>query len=98
MASFPASNGSSKRSPALIDNPYAPLADDVEMAPPPKKKDAKITFWCPVDIQKTLQTKDEEKIRSEAREMIDKLWKGEKRIGRLRSIPKSPKARSRASF
>nr|MBO2495112.1 hypothetical protein [Clostridia bacterium] len=37
---------------------------------------AKITFWCPVDIQKTLQTKDEEKIRAEARELLDKLWKG----------------------
>ncbi len=35
-----------------------------------------ITFWCPVDIQKTLQTKDEDKIRAEAREMLDKLWKG----------------------
>jgi len=37
---------------------------------------AKITFWCPVDIQKTLQTRDEEKIRAEAREMLDKLWRG----------------------
>jgi hypothetical protein len=36
----------------------------------------KITFWCPVDIQKTLQTKDEQKIRAEARELLDKLWKG----------------------
>ncbi|MCK9479112.1 MAG: uroporphyrinogen decarboxylase family protein [Firmicutes bacterium] len=36
----------------------------------------KITFWCPVDIQKTLQTRDEEAIRSEARELVDKLWKG----------------------
>ena len=35
---------------------------------------AKITFWCPVDIQKTLQTRNEELIRSEAREMIEKLW------------------------
>jgi len=37
---------------------------------------AKITFWCPVDIQITLQTRDEEKIRAEARELLDKLWKG----------------------
>ena len=37
---------------------------------------AKITFWCPVDIQKTLQTKDEQIIRAEARELIDKLWRG----------------------
>ncbi|MFW6007530.1 MAG: uroporphyrinogen decarboxylase family protein, partial [Halanaerobiales bacterium] len=35
-----------------------------------------ITFWCPVDIQKTLQTGDEEKIRNEAREMLNKLWQG----------------------
>ena len=36
----------------------------------------KITFWCPVDIQKTLQTQDEALIRTEAREMIEKLWRG----------------------
>ncbi|HHV96601.1 MAG TPA: hypothetical protein GXX37_09060 [Clostridiaceae bacterium] len=36
----------------------------------------KITFWCPVDIQRTLQTKDEKIIRAEAKELIDKLWKG----------------------
>jgi len=35
----------------------------------------KITFWCPVDIQKTLQTKDEGLIRAEVCEMIDKLWR-----------------------
>ncbi len=35
-----------------------------------------ITFWCPVDIQRTLQTKDEQQIRSEARELLDKLWRG----------------------
>ncbi|MBN1864664.1 MAG: hypothetical protein JW808_07160 [Victivallales bacterium] len=39
------------------------------------QKDANITFWCPVDIQKTLQSKDESLIRAEAREMIDKLWR-----------------------
>jgi len=33
----------------------------------------RITFWCPVDIQKTLQTKDEDLIRAEAKELIDKL-------------------------
>lgn len=37
---------------------------------------AKITFWSPVDIQKTLQTKDEGIIREKAREMLDKLWHG----------------------
>jgi hypothetical protein len=31
------------------------------------------TFWCPVDIQKTLQTRDPERIESDAREMIEKL-------------------------
>ncbi len=36
----------------------------------------RITFWCPVDIQKTLQSKDEPRIRAEAREMLDKLWSG----------------------
>ena len=36
----------------------------------------KITFWCPVDIQKTLQAKDEERIRAQARELLDKLWRG----------------------
>ena len=40
------------------------------------QKDAKITFWCPVDIQKTLQTKNEALIRAEARELLDKLWRG----------------------
>ncbi len=36
----------------------------------------KITFWCPVDIQKTLQLRDEATIRAKAREMLDKLWRG----------------------
>lgn len=36
----------------------------------------KITFWCPVDIQKTLQQRDEGIIRQKAREMLDKLWHG----------------------
>ncbi len=35
-----------------------------------------ITFWCPVDIQRTLQTCDEQVIRARAREMLDKLWCG----------------------
>jgi uroporphyrinogen decarboxylase len=37
---------------------------------------ARITFWCPVDIQKTLQTRDETIIRHKAQEMLDKLWRG----------------------
>ena len=40
------------------------------------QKNGKITFWCPVDIQKTLQTKNEETIRASAGEILDKLWKG----------------------
>ena len=36
----------------------------------------KITFWCPVDIQKTLQQRDEMVIRRKAREMLDRLWHG----------------------
>ena len=33
----------------------------------------RVTFWCPVDIQRTLQTRAPELIRKEAKEMIDKL-------------------------
>ena len=40
------------------------------------QKKGKITFWCPVDIQKTLQLKDETVIRTKVREMLDKLWQG----------------------
>lgn len=36
----------------------------------------RITFWCPVDIQTTLQSRDEAAIRVKAREMLDKLWRG----------------------
>ncbi len=36
----------------------------------------KITFWCPVDIQRTLQSGDEQTIRDGAKQMLDKLWKG----------------------
>jgi len=35
-----------------------------------------ITFWCPVDIQQTLQTRDEAVIRAKVNEMLNKLWKG----------------------
>ncbi len=37
---------------------------------------ARITFWCPVDIQKALQTRDEQLIRARAREMLEELWRG----------------------
>lgn len=37
---------------------------------------AHITFWCPVDIQRCLQTRDEQCIRNKAREMVGKLWRG----------------------
>jgi len=33
----------------------------------------RITFWCPVDIQTTLQTRDPATIEADAREMIEKL-------------------------
>ena len=36
-----------------------------------------VTFWCPVDIQTTLQTKEEVLIRQEAREMVEKLWRAQ---------------------
>jgi uroporphyrinogen-III decarboxylase len=36
----------------------------------------RITFWCPVDVQRTLQTRDEAIIRAKVREMLDKLWRG----------------------
>jgi hypothetical protein len=39
-------------------------------------QDSGVTFWCPVDIQKTLQTRDEMAIRAEAMEMLTKLWRG----------------------
>lgn len=35
---------------------------------------AKITFWSPVDIQTTLQTRSEKLIRARVRQMLDKLW------------------------
>lgn len=38
------------------------------------QKNNKITFWCPVDIQITLQTKNESIIRQEVNELLDKLW------------------------
>lgn len=33
----------------------------------------RVTFWCPVDIQKTLQTRDAELIEADARKMIERL-------------------------
>jgi uroporphyrinogen decarboxylase len=36
----------------------------------------RITFWCPVDIQTTLQSGNGTMIGEKAREMLDKLWKG----------------------
>lgn len=41
------------------------------------QENANITFWCPVDIQKTLPTKNETHIRQGAKELIDKLWRGQ---------------------
>ncbi len=39
----------------------------------------RLTYWCPVDIQKTLQTRDEVAIRSEASELVRRLWLGERK-------------------
>jgi hypothetical protein len=36
----------------------------------------RITFWCPVDIQRTLQSRDPERIKAEARELLERLWRG----------------------
>jgi len=33
----------------------------------------RVTYWCPIDIQKTLQTGDRATIRAKAREMVEKL-------------------------
>jgi len=33
----------------------------------------RMTFWCPVDIQKPLQTKDEKLIRAEAKQLVERL-------------------------
>lgn len=41
----------------------------------------KVTFWSPVDIQRTLQTRDPAKIRADARAMIEKLGQGGGFIG-----------------
>lgn len=35
-----------------------------------------VTFWCPVDIQKTLQTRDSDRIEADAREMVEKMGSG----------------------
>jgi len=35
-----------------------------------------VTYWCPVDIQTTLQTRNADRIRADAREMLNKLWRG----------------------
>jgi hypothetical protein len=40
------------------------------------QENAKITFWCGVDIQKTLQTRDEKIICDAANNLLNKLWKG----------------------
>ncbi len=38
-----------------------------------KRYGGRMAFWCPVDIQTTLQTRDPEKIRDEARLLIERL-------------------------
>jgi uroporphyrinogen-III decarboxylase len=41
------------------------------------QKESPVTFWCPVDIQTTLQTKDKILIRQEVNELLDRLWRGQ---------------------
>ena len=38
------------------------------------QKEYDVSFWCPVDIQITLQSKDKAIIRAKVREMVEKLW------------------------
>jgi uroporphyrinogen decarboxylase len=45
------------------------------------KYHGEITFWCPVDIQKTLQTRDAVAIEAEAQAMIEKLGGPNEAIG-----------------
>ena len=56
-----------------LDNPELYGLDTLELL----RKKYNTTFWCPVDIHGTLQTKNEKLIRAEARELLDRLWKGE---------------------
>lgn len=41
------------------------------------REEYRVTFWCPVDVQQTLPTKDEGHIRLAARDLLDWLWRGE---------------------
>ena len=36
-----------------------------------------VTFWCPVDIQASLQCQNEQIVRQAARDLVDNLWRGE---------------------
>jgi len=40
------------------------------------QEQGRVTFWCPVDIQTTLQTRDEAAIRRDVDELLEKLWRG----------------------
>ncbi|MFP3937435.1 MAG: uroporphyrinogen decarboxylase family protein [Phycisphaerae bacterium] len=57
----------------------------------------RVAFWCPVDTQRTLQTRDVEKIRGDAKEMIEKLGGfpappgAEGKAQRDRSAPRRPR-------
>jgi uroporphyrinogen decarboxylase len=42
-----------------------------------REQGKRITFWCGIDIQITLQTRDRAIIEAKAREMLDRLWRGE---------------------
>lgn len=41
------------------------------------QEDNDITFWCPVDIQTTLQLQNRDAIEAKADEMLEKLWIGQ---------------------
>jgi hypothetical protein len=53
-----------------LDTPNTFGIDNLQML----QKKKQVTIWSPVDINSTLQTRDETKIRSEARELLDKIW------------------------
>ena len=56
-----------------LDSPCAYGLDALEVL----RDKYHVTFWCPVDVHYALQSKDEMTIRSNVREMLDRLWKGE---------------------
>lgn len=56
-----------------VDKPRCIGLDTMETL----QKEYKVTFWCPIDIEKSLQSGNEQQVRNDVREQMDKLWKGE---------------------